>query len=95
MQTVWSLNCDFLSRKEQKKSLGAQLAVSEDDEVSIVDEIAGPSEPKVTLIFRHCSLSCSVTVTDIHSGETQNKEYQVPWPWTEERTSLHISQVEV
>merc|ERR1712083_439978 len=36
-----------MSRKEQKKSLGAQLAVSEDDEVSIVDEIAGPSEPKV------------------------------------------------
>ena len=63
MQTVWSLNCDFLSRKEQKKSLGAQLAVSEDDEVSIVDEIAGPSEPKVTIIiFLHCSLSFSVSL---------------------------------
>ena len=39
------------------------MAVSEDDEVSIVDEIAGPSEPKVTIIFLHCSLLLSVTVT--------------------------------
>ena len=28
-------------------SLGAQLAVPEEDEVSIVDEVAGPSVPKV------------------------------------------------
>merc|ERR1712181_62005 len=32
-----------MSRREQKMSLGAQLAVQEDDEVSIVDEVAGPS----------------------------------------------------
>merc|ERR1719234_1781592 len=35
-----------MSRREQKMSLGAQLAVPEDDEVSIVDEVAGPSVPK-------------------------------------------------
>merc|ERR1712130_545233 len=37
-----------MTRREQKQSLGAaQLAVQEDDEVSIVDEVAGPSVPKV------------------------------------------------
>merc|ERR1739844_492030 len=36
-----------MSRREQKISLGAQMAVSEDDEVSIVDEVAGPSVSKV------------------------------------------------
>merc|ERR1719273_554728 len=36
-----------MSRREQKISLGAQLAVPEDDEVSIVDEVAGPSVSKV------------------------------------------------
>merc|ERR1719234_1314488 len=35
-----------MSRREQKMSLGAQLAVPEDDEVSIVDEVAGPSVSK-------------------------------------------------
>merc|ERR1719234_2671863 len=35
-----------MSRREQKMSLGAQLTVPEDDEVSIVDEVAGPSVPK-------------------------------------------------
>merc|ERR1719234_2858418 len=35
-----------MSRREQKMSLGAQLAAPEDDEVSIVDEVAGPSAPK-------------------------------------------------
>merc|ERR1712029_1057342 len=36
-----------MSRREQKISLGAQLAIPEDDEVSIVDEVAGPSVQKV------------------------------------------------
>merc|ERR1719234_3113207 len=35
-----------MSRREQKMSLGAQLAAPEDDEVSIVDEVAGPSVAK-------------------------------------------------
>ena len=52
----------FCIRREQKISLGAQLAVPEDDEVSIVDEVAGPSAPKVipsTLYFLLSTVSCS------------------------------------
>ena len=41
----------FSIRREQKISLGAQLAVPEDDEVSIVDEVAGPSVSKVIKFY--------------------------------------------
>ena len=41
----------FSIRREQKISLGAQLVVPEDDEVSIVDEVAGPSVSKVIKFY--------------------------------------------